>query len=245
MKSIGSITGDLSMDSNISRTRYKALVIGSSGAIGNAFVSAFRLDPNCEFVGTVARSQNSGFDLSNEASVIEQANRCSLKGPFRLIVDATGALTIAGIGPEKSLNALSSEALTKSFQINTIGPALIIKHFAPLLDVRNAIYAKLSARVGSISDNRKGGWYGYRASKAALNMMLQTAAIELQRKRPDLIVAALQPGTVDSALSKPFTANVLTLSPAQSVAGMLSALRELQPKMGAHFVDYQGKEIDW
>jgi NAD(P)-dependent dehydrogenase (short-subunit alcohol dehydrogenase family) len=245
MTSNSPISAILSVDSNISGVRYKALVIGSSGALGNAFVNALRLDPDCELVETIARSQNSGFDLSDEASIVGQADRCSSTGPFKLIIDATGALTIAGVGPEKSLKALDSETLIKAFQINTIGPALIIKHFAPLLEARQAIYAKLSARVGSISDNRKGGWYGYRASKAALNMMLQTAAIELQRKRPDLIVAALQPGTVDSALSKPFTANVITLKPAQSVAGMLNALRELKPKFGAHFVDYQGQEIEW
>ncbi len=225
--------------------KFKALVIGGSGSIGSAFVHALRIAPQCEWVETIARSQNAGFDLCHEGSIIEQANRCSSLGPFKLIVDATGALTIDGEGPEKNIKALSSERLIKAFQINAIGPALVIKHFAPLLTDITPIYAKLSARVGSITDNRKGGWYGYRASKAALNMFLQTAAIELQRKRPDLIVAALQPGTVDSALSKPFTANMVTLSPEQSVAGMLRTLQALKPKIGAHFVDYQGQPITW
>jgi NAD(P)-dependent dehydrogenase (short-subunit alcohol dehydrogenase family) len=104
----------------------------------------------------------------------------------------------------------------------------------------------LSARVGSIADNHKGGWYGYRASKAALNMLLQTAAIELQRKNAALRVVALQPGTVRSELSRPFSAGVSKLlEPAESVGGMLTTLQALQPRPGAHFVDYQGNEIPW
>ena len=108
------------------------------------------------------------------------------------------------------------------------------------------MYAKLSARVGSISDNTKGGWYGYRAAKAALNMLLQTAAIELQRKNSQLRVVALQPGTVRSNLSQAFASSVPhLLEPAESVAGMLSALKTLTPKSGAHYVDYRGEHIQW
>jgi NAD(P)-dependent dehydrogenase (short-subunit alcohol dehydrogenase family) len=161
-------------------------------------------------------------------------------------VDATGALTIDGAGPEKSLAALKPELLTQTFQLNAIGPVMALRHFAPLLAPGPCIYAKLSARVGSITDNHKGGWYGYRASKAALNMLLQTAAVELQRKNAQLRVVALQPGTVRSELSHPFSAGVATLlEPVESVAGMLSALQNLQPRQGAHFIDYQGKEIPW
>jgi NAD(P)-dependent dehydrogenase (short-subunit alcohol dehydrogenase family) len=123
---------------------------------------------------------------------------------------------------------------------------LALRHFAPLLAPGPCTYAKLSARVGSITNNHKGGWYGYRASKAAMNMLLQTAAIELQRKNAALQVVALQPGTVRSELSRPFAAGMSRLlEPAESVAGMLAALRGLQPKSGAHFVDYQGQEIPW
>ena len=117
-------------------------------------------------------------------------------GLFHLIIDATGALTIDGQGPEKHMGALNATQLARAFEVNTIGPALLLKHFVPLLATeQRSIYAKLSARVGSISDNGKGGWYGYRAAKAALNMVLQTAAIEAARKRPQLVVAAMQPGT--------------------------------------------------
>ena len=225
---------------------YKALVIGASGAIGSAFVQAFQADPHCLDVQAVSRSDGSGFDLFDPKSIEKQALICSALGPYQVIVDATGALTIEGTGPEKSLSQLDSSALMRNFEINAIGPVMALRHFAPLLASGPCIYAKLSARVGSISDNQKGGWYGYRASKAALNMLLQTAAIELQRKNPQLRVVALQPGTVKSALSKPFAGNVShLLEPHDSVAGMLAALKGLSPKSGAHFVDYRGEGIAW
>lgn len=225
---------------------YRALVIGAGGAIGQGFVRALQDDPWCAHVETVSRSHDSGFDLLVPASLEAQAAASAGGGPYHLIVDATGALTIDGVGPEKSLAAVQPDVLARSFQLNAIGPLMVLRHFAPLLAPGASIYAKLSARVGSITDNRKGGWYGYRASKAALNMLLQTAAIELQRKNPALRVVALQPGTVRSNLSKPFSAGVAhLLEPAESVAGMLAALRGLQARQGAHFVDYQGQEIPW
>jgi len=235
-----------SLPASIFDSAYKALVIGASGAIGSAFVQAFQADPRCLHVQAVSRSDGSGFDLFDPKSIEKQALICGAFGPYRVIVDATGALTIEGIGPEKSLAQLDSSALMRNFEINAVGPVMALRHFAPLLASGPCIYAKLSARVGSISDNQKGGWYGYRASKAALNMLLQTAAIELQRKNPQLRVVALQPGTVKSALSKPFAGNVShLLEPHDSVAGMLAALKGLSPKSGAHFVDYRGEGIAW
>lgn len=225
---------------------YRALVIGARGALGQGFVRALQDDPRCVHVEPVARGQDSGFDLLDPASLAVQAAGCAGSGPYHFIVDATGALTIDGVGPEKSLAAVRSDVLAKSFQVNALGPLMVLRHFAPLLAPGPSVYAKLSARVGSISDNRKGGWYGYRASKAALNMFLQTAAIELQRRQPALRVVALQPGPVRSTLSQPFSAGVAKLlEPEESVAGMLKTLRGLQPKQGAHFVDYQGQEIPW
>jgi len=225
---------------------YRALVIGASGAIGRAFSCALQQDLRCVHVEQVSRAHSNGFDLLDESSVAAQAAATAGAGPYHLIVDATGALTIDGVGPEKSLAALKFEHLTKAFQLNAIGPVLVLRHFAPMLVPGASIYAKLSARVGSITDNQKGGWYGYRASKAALNMLLQTAAIELQRKNVQVRVVALQPGTVRSDLSRPFSAGVdKLLEPADSVAGMLTALRGLQPRHGAHFVDYQGKDVPW
>jgi NAD(P)-dependent dehydrogenase (short-subunit alcohol dehydrogenase family) len=225
---------------------YRALVIGASGAIGRAFVCALQEDLNCVHIEMVSRSNCSGFDLLDMTSVAEQAVASAGTGPYHFIVDATGALTIEGVGPEKSLAVVHPDVLLKAFQLNAIGPLMVLRHFAPLLAPGPSIYAKLSARVGSITDNHKGGWYGYRASKAALNMFLQTAAIELQRKNAQLRVVALQPGTVRSDLSRPFFAGVAKLLDAdESVAGMLAALQSLQPRQGAHFLDYQGKEIPW
>jgi len=144
-----------------SKEHFKALVIGSHGALGSAFVDAFRSDPNCTFVEAVSRHSGNGFDLLNAQSIHDQATVSSAMGPFEIIVDATGALEINGVGPEKSLNSLNAEHLTQAFLVNAIGPALVLRHFAPLLAKGGSIYAKLSARVGSISDNKKGGWYGY------------------------------------------------------------------------------------
>ena len=225
---------------------YRALVVGSTGAIGAAFVAQLKTDPLCIHVQTLSRSQHPGFDLRDEPSIKAAAEVCQAFGPYDLMVDATGALTVEGVGPEKSLSSLDLEQMHKIFALNTLGPALVIKYFSKLLASGDAIYAKLSARVGSISDNKKGGWYAYRASKAALNMVLQTAAIELQRKNPRLRVVALQPGTVKSELSKPFTSGLSTLlEPHESVKGLLNALKHLEPISGAQFIDHQGQSIPW
>lgn len=225
-------------------TSYRALVLGASGALGSAFVEALQADAACVVVVGLSRNSQPAFRLEDEASMAAAAT--SLHGPFHLIIDATGALTIDGKGPEKHMAALNATQLARAFEVNTIGPALLLKHFVPLLAIeQRSIYAKLSARVGSISDNHKGGWYGYRASKAALNMVLQTAAIEATRKRPQLVVAALQPGTVASGLSAPFVPAQDCLAPAQSVAGLLSALDDLPAQAAAHFLDYKGAAIAW
>jgi len=224
---------------------YRALIIGSTGTIGSGFVQALTQDQHCASITEVSRTNNPGFALENEASLQAAASQCASQGPFELIIDATGALTIDGHGPEKHLGALEATRLARSFQINTIGPALLLKYFLPLLGRHRAVYAKLSARVGSISDNSKGGWYGYRASKAALNMLLQTAAIEVARKNPQAVIAALQPGTVASRLSLPFATPAQCTSAEQSVQGMLQALDHLRPQAGAHFVDYRGLPIQW
>ena len=226
--------------------RYKALVVGSSGAIGGSFAQAFLSDPQCTHVELVSRGSQSNFDLTNHESISAQATLSSAKGPYEIIIDATGAIAINGVGPEKALHNVRPDQLMQSFLVNAIGPAMVLRYFSPLLASGSSVYAKLSARVGSITDNGKGGWYGYRSSKAALNMLLQTAAIELQRKNPNLCVVALQPGTVKSKLSEPFANNsVALLEPRESVAGMLGALRALQPKSGAYFLDHKGLEIPW
>ncbi len=224
---------------------YRALVIGASGAIGSALLQQLQSDPRCAAVIGVSRQSTPGLDLLDEASIAACAQALAGQGPFHLVVDATGALTVNGRGPEKRLDELDAMHLLDALQINAVGPGLLLKHFAPLLaSGQRVIWGKLSARVGSIEDNRKGGWYGYRAAKAALNMLLQTAAIELARRRPLAVVAALQPGTVQSALSQPFVGND-ALRPEESAQRLLAVLDALQPTGRAQFVDHQGQSIPW
>ena len=225
---------------------YRAVVLGASGAIGSALVAALQADVRCAHVLAYSRNSHPGFELEDEASMAACGAHAASHGPLHLVLDASGALHIDGWGPEKRLGALDPQRLARAFAVNAIGPALLLKHFVPLLATdAPVVFATLSARVGSIEDNRTGGWYGYRASKAALNMLLQTAAIEAARTRPLAVFAALQPGTVASKLSGPFVAAADALTPAASAAGMLAALDTLQPTGRAQFVDYRGGMIPW
>nr|WP_293749757.1 SDR family NAD(P)-dependent oxidoreductase [Limnohabitans sp. Rim8] len=224
---------------------YRALVFGASGAMGQAFVQALNSDPRCAKVCGVSRQSLPGFDLLDESSIATCAQALAAQGPFHLVLDATGALTLNGRGPEKRLDELDAPHLLNAFHLNAVGPSLLLKHFAPLLaSGQRVIWGKLSARVGSIEDNRKGGWYGYRSAKAALNMLLQTASIEIARRRPLVVVAALQPGTVQSALSQPFVGQD-ALHPDESAQRLLATLDGLQPTGRAQFVDHQGQSIPW
>ncbi len=225
---------------------YRAVVLGASGAIGSALLAAVQSDARCAQVLAYSRSSHPGFELEDEARIAACAAHAASHGPLHLVLDATGALHIDGHGPEKRLGALDPQRLARAFAVNAIGPALLLKHFVPLLAAdAPVVFATLSARVGSIEDNRSGGWYGYRASKAALNMLLQTAAIEAARTRPLAVFAALQPGTVASKLSGPFVSAADALTPAASATGMLAALDALQPTGRAQFVDYRGSVIPW
>jgi NAD(P)-dependent dehydrogenase (short-subunit alcohol dehydrogenase family) len=224
---------------------YRALVIGASGAIGSALQQQLQDDPRCALALGVSRQSTPGLDLLSEASIANCAQAVAAQGPFHLVLDATGALTVNGRGPEKRLDELDAAHLLATLQLNAVGPGLLLKHFVPLLAPgQRVIWGKLSARVGSIEDNRKGGWYGYRAAKAALNMLLQTAAIEVARRRPLAVVAALQPGTVQSALSQPFVGDD-ALRPDEAARRLLVALDALQPAGRAQFVDHQGQNIPW
>jgi NAD(P)-dependent dehydrogenase (short-subunit alcohol dehydrogenase family) len=227
------------------RDGYCALVVGSSGAIGRALVDALQRDARCARVIGLSRQGDSPLELTREASIAACARQLATEGPFHLMLDATGALTLEGRGPEKRLEELDADTLLRAMHVNAVGPALLLKHFSPLLATgERVIWAKWSARVGSIEDNRKGGWYGYRAAKAALNQLLQTSAIELARRRPALVVAALQPGTVRSALSQPFVGDA-AMDPAESVRRLLAVLDALPATGRAHFVDHQGQPIPW
>lgn len=227
------------------RDGYTALVFGASGAIGGAWLQALRADPRCARVAGISRRGDPALDLTSEASIADCAGRLMPLGPYHLVLDATGALTLDGRGPEKRLDELDPQQLQRQMLVNAIGPAVLLKHFAPLLaSGERVIWAKLSARVGSIEDNHKGGWYGYRASKAALNQLLQTAAIEIARRRPEAVVAALQPGTVRSALSQPFVGD-RAMEPGVSAQRLLAVIDALPAIGRAHFVDHLGQAIPW
>ena len=225
---------------------FHALILGSTGALGAGFLSILAGTPACADVAGLSRRSTPAFNLEDESSIRACAAALAPRGPFHLIIDATGALTIDGVGPEKRLDDLDPARLARAFAVNAIGPALLMKHFIPLLPMGSrCIFATLSARVGSIADNRKGGWYGYRASKAALNMLLRTAAIEACRRRPEAVFAALQPGTVRSPLSAPFAAGADALAPETSAAMLLDVLDALPARREAVFVDHRGQSIEW
>jgi len=234
------------MPDSEARAGLRAVVLGASGALGAAFVDLLRADARFAEVVALSRSSTPAFSLENEASIQGCAQQVAQGGALHWVIDATGALEIDGVGPEKRLDALNATALMRAFEVNAIGPALLMKHFIPLLATdQSTVFATLSARVGSIEDNHKGGWYGYRAAKAARNMLLQTAAIEAHRRRPLAVFAALQPGTVLSRLSQPFVAPDDALAPEVAAAHMLQVLGELRPTGRAQFVDYRGAAIAW
>lgn len=234
----------------------RCAVIGSSGGIGAAIVEVLVESEQVTRIHALSRSgrshpspkvANLTFDFTDEDSLIAAAQALEEVGPFDLIIVATGLLRGEGISPEKNLRALSYEGFSKSFEINTIGPAMTAKYFVPLLrrDAK-AVFAALSARVGSISDNRLGGWYAYRASKAALNMVLKTLAIEIGRRFKNQIIVGLHPGTVDTDLSKPFQGNVPEekLFTAQfSAAKLLSVVDGLSTDDSGNLFDWAGEQV--
>lgn len=224
---------------------YRALVVGASGAIGAAFVDHLRADPGCAAVVPLSRRTDPALDLADEAGIAAAAARLAAQGPWHLLIVATGLLHGPGLMPEKRLADLSFEALQRVFQVNVFGPALLLRHFAPLLARERALVGLLSAKVGSIGDNRLGGWASYRASKAALNMLVKTASIELHRTHPGAAIVALHPGTVKSALSRPFRGDEIGRDPGQAVAQMWRTLQGLGPEDSGSFVSYDGQRLPW
>ena len=218
----------------------RTLVIGSSGGIGGAIATAAAA--RGEVVGLSRRDD--GLDITDEDSIARLIG--GLEGPFDLIVVATGALIIDGVGPEKTLKALSAQALAAQFAVNAIGPALVIKHALRLLPRdRVARLAVLSARVGSIGDNGLGGWYGYRAAKAALNQVLRTSAIEARRTHPLSVLVSLHPGTVETALAPAQRAGHPAVSPAEAARNLLAVLEALGPEASGGFFDWKGEVVPW
>lgn len=230
---------------------YRALVLGASGAIGGALLQALQADARCAgVVGLSRHAETPGtpsVDVNDEASLAAAAASLRSQAPFHLMLCATGALQVGGRPPEKRLADIDPVRMAQALALNAIGPALFIKHFHGLLPLRErALLGVLSARVGSIGDNRLGGWYSYRASKAALNMLLRTAAIEVARQRPLAVLAALHPGTVASRLSAPIIGSAQATSPQKAAHNLLAVLDAL-PAEGASgsFHAWDGSNVPW
>lgn len=221
-------------------------MIGATGAIGAALVDQLERDPRCATVLGLGRTSQPALDFNDESSIEQAAAAIRLQGPLHLVVMATGSLHGPHGMPEKRMAELRYAHMEALFRVNTFGPALVLSHFAPLLDrSQRSVLAVLSAKVGSIGDNRLGGWYSYRASKAALNMMLKTAAIEVQRTHPLAVLAALHPGTVNSALSAPFRGAEIGRPAVQAAAELLSVLDGLEPEQTGGFWAYDGQRLPW
>lgn len=237
-----------------------AIVLGASGGVGGALVNALSRRGEHERIWALGRARPEALDgvpgaawlqadFDEEAS-LEAAAREVAQGPLpRLVIVATGTLTPLGQGPEKSLRGVRQDTLLEAFRINAVGPALAARAFLPLAPRQGRfVFAALSARVGSISDNRLGGWHAYRASKAALNMLIRNAAIELARTRPDAIVAAIHPGTVDTRLSRPFQSGVRPGSlqaPEEAARRILDVLAGLEASQSGGFYAWDGQPIPW
>lgn len=223
---------------------YRALVIGASGALGAAFCELLNEDPRCSVVRELGRNSAPGLDLEKPDSIASAAAELAEEAPYQLILHAAGLLHRDDIKPEKSYSAIEADALQAIFQVNTFGPALVLRHFLPLLDPRGAM-AVLSAKVGSIGDNRLGGWYTYRASKAALNMLIKTAGIELARTRPQTRLLTLHPGTVISGLSQPFKGASAARPASLAARELLSLIDRLAPADSGNFFAYNGESLPW
>ncbi|MET1410812.1 SDR family NAD(P)-dependent oxidoreductase [Roseibium sp. HPY-6] len=225
-----------------------AVVIGASGGIGSALRDTLQSSGQYDEVVGLSRSSSPTLDLLDEASIEKCADWIrNLPGHVRLVFDATGALVLEGTRPEKSLRDLDPVNLARSYAINAIGPALLLKHFLPLLPKEGrSVFATLSARVGSIGDNRLGGWYAYRSSKAALNQLVRTASVELMRKRKEAICVALHPGTVRTPLTDGFSKSGLDVQePDLAAKRLLSVINSLSPVHSGGFFDYRGDEVPW
>jgi NAD(P)-dependent dehydrogenase (short-subunit alcohol dehydrogenase family) len=217
------------------------LVIGASGGIGAAIADALER----KTAVTRLSRRVGGLDITEEESVAAAAARLKDRR-FDLIFVASGVLESEGVRPERSFAELDPDAMARVLAANAIGPALVAKHFSPLLPAKErAVFAVLSARVGSIGDNRLGGWMSYRASKAALNQIVRCLAIELKRTRPEAIALALHPGTIDTALTKKFAGGRFTASPAECAENLLRISAAATPDMSGGFYAYDGAAIEW
>lgn len=228
----------------------RAAVFGATGGIGREVVKRLSQDSAFAQIYALSRSREDfqdaaitslHADFDQPASIAEAAKAIGAEGPLDLVFIATGLLhRDTAVQPEKSLSEIDADAMSEIFRVNAIGPAIVARHFLPLLGKETkTVFAALSARVGSIADNRLGGWVSYRSSKAALNMILKTLAIEHARRNPRSVVAALHPGTVATSLSEPFSSNVphdKLFTPERAARQLLDVIDGLSPEdSGAHF----------
>ncbi len=227
-----------------------ALVVGGTGGLGAALVQALHQDAQYSQVLSLGRSTVPALDYADEASLATSAQwvatQCA-NAPLRTVIVATGYLHTDGAGPERTWSQLDAAYLQRIMLVNAIGPALLVKHFAPLL-ARDRItrWAMLSAKVGSIGDNALGGWYGYRASKAALNQIVKTTSIEMTRRCKLSVCVAIHPGTVATGLSDPFSKTGLNVRPPEvAAAEILQVVHALQPAQTGGFYDYKGESLPW
>jgi NAD(P)-dependent dehydrogenase (short-subunit alcohol dehydrogenase family) len=240
----------------IGRIMKNIVVIGSAGALGRAFVNQLAEKYPKATIHAFSRTKTGSFpsnvfsrtiDYQDEDAIEKAASIASQDTALDMVIVATGLLHDGEIKPEKSLHDLAKHKFLYLFEVNSILPALCAKYFLPKLrQNERSIFAVLSARVGSISDNRLGGWYAYRASKAALNMIIKNAAIEMQRLNKQAIIVALHPGTVDSSLSKPYQANVpedKLFSPDDACQKLLTVLENLGPQQSGKLFAWDGEEI--
>lgn len=233
---------------------FRAAVWGASGGIGNAFVQHLSDDPRCGEVIGLSRSPTSGatrtasYDPGDPVSIERAAEEAADERPLHLVIVAIGTLHSDRYSPEKALRQLEPEAFLEVMRINALLPTMVAKASVGHLDRERSVFAALSARVGSISDNGLGGWHSYRASKAALNMLLHNVAIEVARRNKGAVIAGLHPGTVDTGLSEPFQANVpegKLFTPEYSTEQMLNVIDRLTPEQSGDLFDYAGKRIEF
>ena len=224
---------------------FRALVIGSSGTIGSAVVKLLEKNPSCSLVIGISRHSDHPIDYSLPETIESSAKSLTAIGPFQLIINTIGLLHTEKYMPEKKLADLNHAQLSELMNVNAIGPALTIKCFTNLLDSHNSVMVFLSAKVGSIEDNRLGGWYSYRASKAALNMFIKTAAIELRRTKPNVALIAIHPGTVNSNLSKPFRGQEIGRNADDTAKDIFHILENATKEDSGSFLSYSGERLPW
>jgi NAD(P)-dependent dehydrogenase (short-subunit alcohol dehydrogenase family) len=245
-----------------------ALVVGASRGIGAALAVALAARPEVAALYLAAREpersptlgalrqrhgervQALACDVTDEASLAALRAAIEPRSPrLHLVLNAAGLLHGNGLGPEKSIRQVSAAGLRQAFAVNAFGPLMLAQALLPLLvHPESTVFASLSARVGSIGDNRLGGWYAYRASKAAQNQLLRTFAIELARLNRRSIVLALHPGTVDTALSRPFSANVdpgRLFTPERAAGALLQVIAARSAADSGRFFAWDGTEVPW